>query len=253
MKFAWSEVRAGSLWREGVVLERLGQCRPSLPVPTPVVLHRQPVLLVTRLVHGVPLTCERATAGIAEELGRFLGQLHAVDHHAVLSGLGVVEPAPQADTETLRRRFPRLVDGGRAGSVIRWCDWVDGVLAERSPVGDVLLHGDLHGHNQLWDRTASTLVAVLDFEACGLGDPHYDLRYLPGYGTDLGLTRSTLDAYQGCSGRRLQIQRVMAWHVLTTLGDALWRTDAGISLPGGGNAATYVDELSARFASLRLV
>ncbi len=252
MKFAWSEVRAGSLWREGLVLARLGQCRPSLPVPTPVVLHPQPVLLATRLVHGVPLTRDWATVGIANALARFLGQLHAVDHHQVLSGLAVVEPTPQADNETLRRRFSRLVDDGRAASVIRWCDWVDGVLAEQSPLADVLLHGDLHGHNQLWNRTSSTLRAVLDFEACSLGDPHYDLRYLPGYASDLGLTRAVIDAYERCSGRPLLIERVMAWHVLTTLGDALWRTEAGISLPGGGTAVTYVDELAARFASLGL-
>ncbi len=44
----------------------------------------------------------------------------------------------------------------------------------------------------------------------------------------------------------------MAWHVLTALGDALWRTEAGVALPGGGTAATYVDELSIRLSSLEL-
>jgi hypothetical protein len=28
----------------------------------------------------------------------------------------------------------------------------------------------------------------------------------------------------------------MAWHILTVLGDALWRTEAGVELPGGGYA-----------------
>ena len=32
----------------------------------------------------------------------------------------------------------------------------------------------------------------------------------------------------------------MAWHVLTSLGDAMWRTEAGVALPGGGTATTNV-------------
>lgn len=259
LKFAWSEVRANSLWREGVILQRLGAQCPSLPVPAPVVLHREPALLATRLVEGAPLRWEWArslagagTARVARQLGGFLGQLHGIDAGTVLDGLPVVEPTPQADTEALRRRFPRLVDDHRAGSVLRWCGWVDGVLSEPSPLTDVLLHGDLHGHNQIWDRATSTLFAVVDFEGCGLGDPHFDLRYLPGYAPHLDLTLAVIDAYERHSGRRLAIERVLAWHVLTALGDALWRTEAGIALPGGGTAATYVDELASRFASLGL-
>jgi hypothetical protein len=61
-----------------------------------------------------------------------------------------------------------------------------------------------------------------------------------------------MEAYERCTGRRLAVERVMAWHVLTHLGDALWRTEAGIALPGGGTPATYVDDLAARFASLAL-
>lgn len=44
----------------------------------------------------------------------------------------------------------------------------------------------------------------------------------------------------------------MAWHVLTALGDALWRTEAGVDLPGGGTATTYVDALKVLLAKLDL-
>ena len=44
----------------------------------------------------------------------------------------------------------------------------------------------------------------------------------------------------------------MAWHVLTVLGDALWRTEARVALPGGGDASTYVDDLSSRLDALGL-
>ncbi len=40
----------------------------------------------------------------------------------------------------------------------------------------------------------------------------------------------------------------MAWNVLTVLGDALWRTEAGVSLPGGGDAASWVDDLAVRLS-----
>ena len=43
----------------------------------------------------------------------------------------------------------------------------------------------------------------------------------------------------------------MAWHILTVLGDALWRTDAGIALPGGGGTpSSWVDELDTRLRSI---
>ncbi len=34
-----------------------------------------------------------------------------------------------------------------------------------------------------------------------------------------------MTAYERLSGRSLAVERVMAWHVLTVLGDALWRVD----------------------------
>lgn len=37
--------------------------------------------------------------------------------------------------------------------------------------------------------------------------------------------------YQKLTGRRLSVERVMAWDLRTALGDALWRSEAGIPLP----------------------
>jgi aminoglycoside phosphotransferase (APT) family kinase protein len=257
VKFAWSERRAALLWREGLLLKRLRTHRSSLPIPAPVVVHREPALLATRLVAGEPLSWDWArrlsgsgTNDVASELGGFLAGLHSTGTAEVLAGLLPIEPTPQTDTDALRRRFPALVDDRRAKAVTRWSEWVDGVLSGPSPHPVVLVHGDLHGYNQIWDRASSTLVAVVDFEECTAGDPHYDLRYLPGNAPHLDLTMAVIDAYERCCGRRLIIERVMAWHVLTHLGDALWRTEAGIALPGGGTPATYVDELAARFAVL---
>lgn len=67
---------------------------------------------------------------------------------------------------------------------------------------------------------------------------------------ELGM--AVMAAYEQLSGRRLSIERVMAWHVLTVLGDALWRTEARVALPGGGTATTYVDRLSRDLATLEV-
>jgi aminoglycoside phosphotransferase (APT) family kinase protein len=260
VKFAWSELRATRLWREGVVLARLATREPPLPVPEVVALSRWPALVVTQLVPGVPLSWEWLAASpaskmtlVAEQLAQFLGQLHNCDIVEVLGDLPVVEPTPQADTGSLRDRFGRLVDQRRGKLVLTWCDWVDDALCVGHPtLPGVVVHGDLHGHNQVWDRRSPTLLAVLDFEESGVADPHYDLRYLPSIAENLDLTFAVIKAYELVCGRRLAIERVMAWHVLTALGDALWRTEGGVALPGGGTAATYVDELSIRFKTLEL-
>lgn len=261
VKFAWSQTRATLLWREGVVMERLATSEPALPIPEVVGLSRAPALVITRLVAGAPLAWDwgrslndAETKAVADQLAQFLVRLHHVEPAHVIRDLPVVVPTPQADTQGLRDRFPRLVDARRAASVLRWCEWVDAVLGEgRSTEPGVVVHGDLHGHNQVWDRESSRLLVVVDFEESGLGDPHYDLRYLPTNAHNLELTLAVMRAYERGCGRRLTVERVMAWHVLTTLGDALWRTEARVALPGGGTPATYVDDLFNRLESLELV
>lgn len=260
VKFAWSEIRAERLWREGMVLERLRAQAPLLALPELAVLSREPALLVTRRVEGEPLSWEWASSlgdeeatAVARELAAFLVRLHGVQPGAVIGDLTVVPPTAQADTESLRRRFTPLVDETRGQSVMRWSEWVDDVLERRPmPLPEVLVHGDLHGYNQVWDRASATLLAVVDFEESGIADPHFDLRYLPSNSHGPQLVLAVLAAYEQLSGRRLSVERVMAWHVLTALGDAMWRTEAGVALPGGGTATTYVDRLSLELAALEL-
>ncbi|MEJ7742009.1 MAG: phosphotransferase [Nocardioidaceae bacterium] len=63
-------------------------------------------------------------------------------------------------------------------TMLGWCDWADAILARPSPP-DVLVHGDLHGHNQLWDMAVPALRAVADFDSSGPTDAEFDFRYLP--------------------------------------------------------------------------
>jgi len=212
------------------------------------------------MVAGVPLDGDWArdlSGARAQRVGRqlagFLVGLHGADAGDVVGGLARVKPTPQASTELLRRRFAGLVDHDRSSTVLRRCDWVDDVLGEDSTaLEEVLVHGDLHGYNQLWDPGACALAAVLDFEESGLHDPHFDFRYLPGLVGSIDLLLATMENYELLCGRRLSIDRVMAWNVLTVLGDALWRTEAGVALPGGGTAASWVDDLEKRLHALGL-
>ena len=72
----------------------------------------------------------------------------------------------------------------------------------------------------------------MDFETVGAAEPEYDLRTLPGPGTGPGveLLTAVMRHYQQITGRQLSADRVMAWHLRTALGDALWRSEAGIPL-----------------------
>lgn len=55
-EFAWSEVRATRLHREGVLLGRLPALAPGIPLPELVALQDDPVLVVTRKLAGEPLS-----------------------------------------------------------------------------------------------------------------------------------------------------------------------------------------------------
>lgn len=260
VKYAWSEVRAVRLWREGVLLDRLGAERSGLLVPELVALIEDPALVVTRLVPGAPLSLDWAanltsaeSHSVAEQLAGFLVELHSLDPIELTSDLPSVRPRAQADTTSLRARFPVLVDEDRGASVLHWCDWVDDVLGrETTPGGEVVVHGDLHGYNQVWDQASATLQAVVDFEETGVEDYHFDLRYLPGLLTPRNLAIAVGNAYSRLSGRPFSIERMMAWNVLTVLGDAMWRTEAEVELPGGGTAADWVDDLQARLLACGL-
>jgi hypothetical protein len=112
----------------------------------------------------------------------------------------------------------------------------------------VLVHADLHGDNQVW--THDQLRLVVDFETASAAEPEYDLRAFPATGPGVELLTATLRHYQHITGRHLAIDRVMAWHLRTALGDALWRSEAGIPLPDHRTPEAWVDDLSTRFQEL---
>jgi len=114
----------------------------------------------------------------------------------------------------------------------------------------VLVHGDLHGDNQVWDRGE----LVVDFENIGAAEPEYELRAFPGPGTGPGLELLTaiMRQYQQVTGRQLSPARVMAWHLRQALGDVLWRSEAGLPLADHRTPPQWVEDLAARFSALSI-
>jgi aminoglycoside phosphotransferase (APT) family kinase protein len=254
VKFAWSRPAALRLAHEIGVLAALAR-EPRVPfLPEVVASSTDPVLLITRLVPGVSLfkvisSIDPDRAG--QQLTCFLAAMHDPSARqraeAVAGTLGGVRLQP-ATTRTLRERFGRWVRPHQRRVIMRWCDWCDAVLASPGPA--VLVHGDLHGNNQVWDH--GKLRLVVDLETAGAAEPEYDLRHFPGpdMGPGVELLTAVMRHYQQITGRQLSTDRVMAWHLRTALGDALWRSEAGIPLTDHRTPPERVDDLAARFTML---
>jgi aminoglycoside phosphotransferase (APT) family kinase protein len=189
-----------------------------------------------------------------QQLATFLAALHhpsARQRVEAITGELTGAGSPPATTGTLRERFVALARPDQRRIIMRCCDWADAVLASPGPA--VLVHGDLHGDNQAWDH--GTLRLVVDLETAGAAEPEYDLRTFPGpaMGPGVELLTAIMRHYQRISGCQLSIERVMAWHVRTALGDALWRSEARIPLADHRTPPEWVDDLAARFTLLGIV
>jgi hypothetical protein len=210
----------------------------------------RPLLIVTRRVEGVPCWGEMlADPNIARDVATALADLHDPRVLSAIRNGGIEPPAPspQADTEAIRSRLQRFLTSSHLSLVRRWCDWTDRVQA--SSTGEpVILHGDLHGYNLL--VRDGGLRCVLDYEAISVGDHHYDLRYLPGLGASIDFLAAVVDGYERRTGRAVEPAPLLAWHIRTVLGDALWRSEAGVPSPDGGTVHDWIEALELRIARL---
>ena len=253
-KFAWSRPAALRLANEIGVLTALAR-EPKVPfLPEVIASSTDPLLLITRRVPGTSLfevvdSIDRDRAG--QQLASFLASLHdPAARQRVEAAIGTLTDAqlPPATTSTLRQRFRTWIRPDQRPIVTRWCDWADAMFAPLRPA--VLVHGDLHGDNQVWDHDELRL--VVDFETIGATEPEYDLRTFPGpdMGPGVELLTAVMRHYQQITGKHLSAERVMAWHLRNALGDALWRSEAGIPLADHRTPPEWVEDLSTRFSAL---
>jgi aminoglycoside phosphotransferase (APT) family kinase protein len=251
-KFAWSRPAALRVAHEISILTTLAR-EPAVPfLPEVVAGGTDPVLLITRLVPGASLfhvadSIDRDWAG--NQLARFLAALHHPGARQRAEGAvgALTSPyLPPATTNVLRERIGPWIRPDQRRTVLRWCDWTDAALASPGPT--VLVHGDLHGDNQVWD--AGELRLVVDFENVGAAEPEYDLRAFPGTGPGVELLATTMGYYRQFTGRRLSAERVMAWHLRQALYDVMWRSEAGLPLADGRTPPDWVEDLAARFTAL---
>jgi aminoglycoside phosphotransferase (APT) family kinase protein len=254
VKFAWSRPAALQLAHEIAVLDMLGR-EPAVPfLPEVVVSSTDPLLLITRRVPGASLfdvvdSIDRDHA--AGQLVQFLAALHhPATRQRVEAAVGpLTDPVlPPAMTPAMRDRFGRWIRPDQRRTVSRWCDWADAILASPGPA--VLVHGDFHGDNQVWDRDELRL--VMDFATAAAAEPEYELRAFPGPGMGPGLELLTaiMHHYQQATGRQLSAGRLMAWNLRQSLYDALWHSEAGIPLNDHRTPPQWVDDLAARFSAL---
>lgn len=255
VKFAWSEPAASRICYQARVLDALRAAAAGLPLPDVVVTSDDPAMVVLRWVPATPFFEVRHLIGpaereqVARDLATVLAELHDPSVLRVVSeAVGPLpKPTAHATTDTLRARFGPLIRSDQREWVLSWYDWADTVLAAAGRT--VLVHGDFHGDNHLWDRETLRLRVLVDLETVGTGEPEFDMRCLPG---DCGieLFTATVAHYEQLTGTKLDVDRVMAWHLRTVLGDALWRSEAGIPLPDKRTPVQWVDDLAARFAVL---
>jgi hypothetical protein len=258
-KFAWSEPAAKRVWHEARILDALSRRRRELLLAEVVALSCDPVLFITRRVVGGPLTYAMVAGAdgaevddMGRQLAEFLAALHGPDILASVtdSCRPLATPEPQATTDALRDRMAPWVRVDQLPMLGRWYDWIDDTLAVGGD--DVFGHGDFHGHNQVWDEGGRRLRAVVDLETSGAVEAEYDFRYLPAQGPGTGLLLATVAHYERRTATSLKLDHIMAWHMRTALGDALWRREAGVALPDGRTPDVWIDELSARLDALAL-
>jgi aminoglycoside phosphotransferase (APT) family kinase protein len=219
-------------------------------MPTVEAASEAPLLIVTRRVQGEPCWGEILhDPAVARAVAAVLADLHdpAVLAAVVGQEVELPDPQPQASTDAIRSRLGRYLPPAHMELVHRWCDWTDRVQA-RAAGERVILHGDLHGYNLLvGDRSVR---CVLDYDAVSVGDHHYDFRYLPGIESSIRFLVAVVDEYERRSGRTVEPAPLLGWHIRTVLGDALWRSEAGVSLPGGGTVAEWIEQMQLRITRL---
>jgi len=89
----------------------------------------------------------------------------------------------------------------------------------RNPSDGVVVHGDVHLDNVIWD--GERLVALIDHEWARLGPPDLELQPLRPADDTTALIRSVIDAYPGIAAHPQFVERLWLYDLSATLRDLL--------------------------------
>ncbi|KAA9374273.1 phosphotransferase [Microbispora cellulosiformans] len=185
--------------------------RLPLPVPSPHVLRREPLVVRHEVIAGEPLGTFDAVSGRA--LGAFLRALHATDPvEAARQGAPPAEEALRERAATVKdfgTRVVPLLPEGRRGAARALLDGVAALPAT------ALVHGDL-GPEHVLTRDG-VVSGVIDFCDAHVGDPALDLAW-PLHGAPPVFARAVGAEYGAVAEvteRALLWHRLGPWHEVT--------------------------------------
>jgi aminoglycoside 2''-phosphotransferase len=181
-RFAKTAEGAADLRGEVRVLDLI-KSRVSLPIPEPFLrdddcvaypfLDGEPLLLET--IRAMP---ESARSRVAEQLGRFLFELHSIDISASERKL------PATLAPVTRDRWLKIYAGIKETVYpLLWrhqVQWAEKLFSDMLRQEDffeyrpALIHGDLRPYHILIDHAKGELTGVIDFGVAGIGDPASD-------------------------------------------------------------------------------
>ncbi|HTO40504.1 MAG TPA: phosphotransferase family protein, partial [Rhizomicrobium sp.] len=176
----------------------------------------------------------QARASFAADCGRILAALH----NGLVPSQGWAEVDPIADLE-----FHRSKAGYRSPVLDGAVSWL---VRNRPPVTELRpAHRDFRLGNLMID--AQGIVAVLDWETCGLSDPHEDLAWLCArawrYGGQhpvggIGRLQEFIASYELHAARKVEPARLHWWRVL---GATRWGL-ASAARPRGSQGGAAIEE-----------
>lgn len=182
-RFAKTEEYAKVLDGEMKILDII-RSRIEMQVPTPI--YRGQDSVVYPFLEGQPFLRETLLklesdeqVKTAEQLGKFLHDLHAVGNAALNWEIpSTLAPVTRDKWLDIRQRVKDKIYPLLLKHQIQWAeDLFDGILSDPDAFDycPALIHGDLAPYHILFDQSNRKITGVIDFGVAGMGDPASDI------------------------------------------------------------------------------
>lgn len=204
----------------------LGLVDGRLGVPTPRIerTDSDELVMAYRTITGAALDLDLVLGQTPTErapLTRSWATVLATMHDLAPDVVGAVAIPPidlTQQTDEVRSAAWPADPGVRARLTEVLAAWEDCVLAQPSD-GGLLLHGDFHPGNMVFDSATGPISGLWDFTCVERGDPAGDFRYLVGDSVDLAA--EIAEHYTALTGRPVDLHAARLAGVVETLSDAV--------------------------------